>query len=158
KTCPDDQGCANGGCVPACDSAKANKSTIGCDYYAVQPEGSQYGGGCFAVFVANTWKTDVTLSVDYGGTMDTVPSFARIPNGSGQALTLNPLPPSGKLPSGQVAILFLSNTVGGFTGSCPANIGGAMPPHTGTDVSGTAIGKAYHITASAPVVAYDIYP
>src|SRR5262245_19373856 len=31
-TRPPDQGCSSSGCVPACDSAKENKSTIGCDY------------------------------------------------------------------------------------------------------------------------------
>lgn len=39
-TCPGDQGCgANGQCVPACDSAKDNKSSIGCEYYAAPPDG-----------------------------------------------------------------------------------------------------------------------
>src|SRR5258708_8316721 len=33
-TCPPDQGCANGTCIPACDAAVANKSTVGCEYYA----------------------------------------------------------------------------------------------------------------------------
>src|SRR5262249_11672700 len=45
EQCSADQGCANGGCVPACDSAKANKSTIGCEYYLVDPTDS---GSCFA--------------------------------------------------------------------------------------------------------------
>src|SRR5579859_4558556 len=38
KHCPSDQGCdKKGGCVAACDSANVNKSTIGCDYYSVDP-------------------------------------------------------------------------------------------------------------------------
>src|SRR5262245_54511382 len=37
STCPADQGCSATGCVPACDSAKQDKSTIGCEYYAVGP-------------------------------------------------------------------------------------------------------------------------
>ena len=54
STCPPDQGCGVAGCVPACDSAKANKSTIGCDYYSVPPDIISIGGGaCFAAFVAN---------------------------------------------------------------------------------------------------------
>src|SRR5579864_2751579 len=36
-TCPPDQGCGGTGCVAACDAANANKSTIGCDYYSVDP-------------------------------------------------------------------------------------------------------------------------
>src|SRR2546421_573621 len=37
-TCPPDKGCAAGGCVAPCDSAKANKSTFGCDYFSVDPD------------------------------------------------------------------------------------------------------------------------
>ena len=37
-TCPSDQGCTPTGCVEACDAAKANKSSVGCDYYAVNPD------------------------------------------------------------------------------------------------------------------------
>src|SRR5271169_841692 len=33
--CPPDQGCAAGACVPACTAASLNKSSVGCDYYAV---------------------------------------------------------------------------------------------------------------------------
>ena len=156
-TCPMDQGCSGTSCVAACDSAKANKSTIGCDYYSVQPEGSQYGGGCYAVFVANTWNAPVTLTVGIGAT--TYPStagFARIPSGSGQSLTYAALP-NDQIPPGQVAVLFLSSG-GAFPCPASASIGGAVPPHTGTNVSGTTIGDAFHIGASAPVVAYDIYP
>src|SRR4051812_34919567 len=32
STCPPNEGCSSTGCIPACDSATANKSTIGCDY------------------------------------------------------------------------------------------------------------------------------
>src|SRR5262249_18498035 len=58
KTCPSDQGCADGACVPACASAHANKSHIGCDYYGVVPDvHPPYRGSCYAMFVANTWNT-----------------------------------------------------------------------------------------------------
>ena len=36
--CPPDQGCAGTACVAACDSAKANKSTFGCDYFVATPD------------------------------------------------------------------------------------------------------------------------
>jgi hypothetical protein len=153
-TCPSGQGCSGTGCVAACDAAKANKSTIGCDYYSVQPEGSQYQGGCYAVFVANTWNEPVTLTVGIGAsTYSNLSAFVRIPSGSGQALTYAPLP-NNQLPPQQVAILFLSS---GGSVACPASAN-LTTPHSGTNVSGTAIGSAFHITASAPVVAYDIYP
>ncbi len=37
QTCPPDQGCSANGCVPACQSASVNQSTIGCEYFAVNP-------------------------------------------------------------------------------------------------------------------------
>src|SRR5215813_12447080 len=52
-TCPPDQGCSGTGCVAACDSARDNKSNIGCDYYSVDPDVILDGAGaCFAAFVA----------------------------------------------------------------------------------------------------------
>src|SRR6478609_2426805 len=63
--CPPDQGCANGACAPACDAAKANKSSVGCDYYAV-PATDFTGETCFAVYVANTWGSPVTLTASWG--------------------------------------------------------------------------------------------
>jgi hypothetical protein len=38
ETCPPDQGCSADGCVPACESAAANQSTIGCDYFVMGPD------------------------------------------------------------------------------------------------------------------------
>ena len=154
-TCPDDQGCGAGGvCVPACDSAKVNKSSIGCDYYSVDPDIISAGaGGCFAAYIANTWTGPVTLTVERNGQSLNIAPFARIPSGSGQSITYNPLP-GGQLPAGQVAILFLAYS--GFV-TCPAGVTAAV---TGTPafVARTGRGKAFHITASRPVVAYDIFP
>ena len=42
QTCPDDQGCAGGQCVPACQAAGASKGSVGCDY--VVPTPSFYSG------------------------------------------------------------------------------------------------------------------
>src|SRR5688572_25209493 len=36
-TCPPDQGCAAGKCLPACEAAAANKSSVGCDYLVYPP-------------------------------------------------------------------------------------------------------------------------
>src|SRR5690349_3446589 len=66
STCPADQGCANQTCLPACDAAAADKSSIGCDYYAVDPDIIFEGvGGCFAAYIANTWGSPIAISVDY---------------------------------------------------------------------------------------------
>jgi hypothetical protein len=158
KTCPSDQGCAAGACVPACQSAVANESTAGCEYYAQEPDPAG-SGACYAAFIVNTWNAPVTIGVELAGQPLDITKFARVPTGSGQSLTFSPLP-GGQLPAGQVAVLFLSNAPqnGGNLFPCPSNIGGAVPPHIGANVVGTAIGDAYHVTTSAPVAAYDIYP
>lgn len=156
ETCPADQGCGATGCVPACDAAKDNKSTIGCDYYAVAPDIIPEGSGaCFAAYVANTWGSPVTISLERNGQVLDVTQAARIPSGSGQAITYAPLP-GGQLPPGEVAIVFMSR-FGGTLTNCPA---GVTPAYVATDaaVHGTGKGEAFHLSTSAPVVAYDIYP
>jgi hypothetical protein len=146
--CPVDQGCAAGACVPACDAAKANKSSVGCDYYAV-PATDFTGQTCFAVYVANTWGSPVTLTASWGS-QDFTPNlskFAFVPNGSGKNLTYTAIT-NGQVPIGGVAILFLSGA------GCPE------PTATSTDTSaaGTQLTSAFHITGDRPVVLYDIFP
>jgi hypothetical protein len=161
KHCSEGEGCSpTGGCVPACESARVNKSTVGCEYFAVDPatDGSA-DGSCFAAFVANTWTTPVTLSVSYDGKPLDVSGFARTPVGSGAALTYAPLP-GGQLQSGQVAILFLADFAGAtvpYPTRCPAGVSAAF---TSAVASGnkTEILKAFSIGTSAPTVAYDIFP
>jgi IgGFc binding protein len=156
QECPPDQGCGETGCVPACEAAKHNKSTIGCDYYSVAPDILDDGtGACFAAFIANTWGSPIGIAIERAGQAFDVAEAARIPSGSGQSLTYAPLP-GGKLPAGEVAILFLARFGRKLT-SCPAGI---TPAYTTADASlhGTGIGDAFHIVTSAPVVAYDIYP
>jgi hypothetical protein len=74
--------------------------------------------------------------------------------------------PSGGLPPGQVAIVFLAHfdspssvvLAGPPTNTtCPAAVTAA---YTAADaaVHGTGRGHAFHLTTTAPVVAYDIYP
>ncbi len=145
ETCPPDQGCGADGCVPACQAAEENQSTTGCDYWAMAPV--SFGYTCFAAFVANTWGSPVTIEVEYNGAPLPVSSFAFVPQGTGLGLTYAPL--TGALPPGEVAILFLSHTGSG----CPQPVA-----VDGASFDGTAIGEAFHITASAPVVAYDIFP
>ena len=153
--CPDDQGCGAGGlCVPACTSAQQNKSTIGCDYFSVDPDIISAGaGGCFAAYIANTWTGPVTLTADYNGKSLNIANMARIPSGNGQSISYQPLP-GGQLPPGQVAILFLGYS--GFV-ACPQGVTAGV---TGMPsfVARTGRGHAFHITASRPVVAYDIFP
>jgi hypothetical protein len=158
-TCPNDQGCGAGGqCVPACQAAADNKSTVGCDYYSVDLafEGES-DGACLAAYVANTWTTDVTIGLTYKGKTLNAANFARIPVGSGSSLTYQTLP-NGKLPAGKVAILFLadqSGSIGHNQAPCPITAADTTDP-VGSET--TAILDAFHITTDAPVVAYDIWP
>jgi len=166
KTCPDDQGCGpNGTCVPACDSAVDNKSTIGCEYFSVDPDLVKPAqGACFAAYVANTWNAPVSLTVDRGGATFDVSKFARIPSGTGKSLTYAPLT-NGQVQPGEVAILFLAHVAPtdgtNFDIPCPA--GDAQNPIVpaldgDAAVHGSGFGQAFHVTTSAPTVAYDILP
>ena len=146
--CPPDQGCGAGVCVPACTAATANKSSVGCDYYAV-PATDYTGETCLGLYVANTWGSPVTLTVGWGANNYTgaLSSYGYIPTGSGKGMTYTALS-GGQVPVGAVAILFLSGN------GCP------KPTATTTDVSapGTQQTSAFHITADRPVVLYDIFP
>ena len=157
--CPPDQGCSGTMCVPACASATANKSTIGCDYYAVTPDVIDPGqGACFAAFIANTWTTPVTLTVGYGSQTLDPKTFAYIPTGEGMGTTYALLP-GGQIPAGKVAIVFLdANPMSspGLNFACPTGVTAAMTTDSATH--GSSIGTAFHIGTSAPVVAYDIFP
>ena len=154
--CPLDQGCAAGSCIPACDAAAQDKSSIGCDYYAVDPDIITDGAGaCFAAYIANTWGAPISINVERGGTQLPTTAFARVPTGQGQSITYAPLS-GGMLGPNEVAILFLAR-FGTTLTNCPAGI---TPGVTATDaaVHGTGTGSAFHITTSAPIVAYDIFP
>ncbi len=153
KTCPPDQGCGAAGCVPACEAAAENSSSVGCDYYAVAPDaivGSR--GGCFAAYIANTWGGPITITADYDGQTIDMATSARLTSGKGSALAYSALP-NGQLPANDVAIVFLSRNAGI---ACPSSV----TPGVALDgaVHGTVMGHAFHITTSAPSVAYDIYP
>ena len=156
--CPPDQGCGEGGvCVPACESATDNASTFGCDFYSVTPSViAEARGGCFAVMVANTWSSPVTVSADYAGQTINTTAFMFVPNGQGPALTY--APSNGQLQPGQLGIIFLSKYESGdiFQVDCPAGVGNALEMSTQLDATG--IGSAFHITTDRPIVAYDVYP
>lgn len=156
STCAGDMGCGATGCVSACESAKQNKSSIGCDYYAVDPDIiAEAYGACFAAFLTNTWGSPISITVERGGQTLDVSSFAYTPQGTGQSITYAPLQ-GGKLQPGEVAILFLTSLPSAPIGQCPPGVGVGFSGDGATH--GTALGEAFHITTSAPVVAYDIFP
>ncbi len=144
--CPPDQGCAGGTCVPACDAANVNKSSVGCEYYAV-PATDFVGQTCFAAFVSNTWGSPVTVTVDRAGTP--LNNIGYIPAGTGKNITYTPLT-NNSIPAGSVAIFFLSDD----NATCPGNVG----VKGGASTAGTALTDAFHISTNAPVVTATIFP
>ena len=146
KTCPPDQGCAAGACVPACDAARANKSSVGCDYYAV-PATDFVSQTCFAAFVSNTWGSPVTVTINRGA--QTYSNIGYVPQGTGVSITYTPLV-NNQIPAGSVAIFFLSDD----NATCPK----APGLKGGASLAGTAIGDTFHIATDAPVVASTIFP
>jgi hypothetical protein len=154
RSCPDGTGCgAAGQCVAPCEAAASNHSSVGCDYYSFTP----YVNGdpaCFAAFIANTWTSPVSVGVEFDGQTLDVSKSLYVTKGTGAGLTYAPV---AAVPPDQVGILFLANIVNGAaTGQCPSGVTLAYSANPGME--GGGLGSAFHITTSAPVVAYDIYP
>ncbi len=158
QTCMGDQGCGPTGCVPACDAAAANKSSIGCDYYTLPSDSSVSSGSCFAAFVTNTWSTPMKVTLVWKGkSMDATP-FAYQPKGSGNAITYQPIPLAG-IPPNDMAIVFLNNTNenSGLKVNCPGSVKVAVTSENMV-LHGTNMSYAMEIQTSVPAVVYDIYP
>lgn len=162
-TCPDDQGCAAGACVPACQAAAASQGSVGCDFVVATP--SFYANitpPCFAVFLANNWPKDAAVTISYGGTTYDATTFGRVPDGTPSAANWPAIPATG-IASSNLGVLFLSQdptSVNGSPLTCP--ITPAISQTNGTAVyagqTSTGLGQAWHITTSYPVSAYDILP
>jgi hypothetical protein len=161
EVCPEDEACdsTTWTCEPACIAVAHNKSSVGCHYWATKMDMSSIydaQGVCYAAYVANTWTKAVKIDVEYDGVQLAVEDFARIPQGAGPGLTLEPYDGNVGLPPGEVAILFLSGPTGEFVyGKVPCPVTPAIPE---THVIGTGIGNSFFIAADVPVVAYQINP
>jgi hypothetical protein len=164
ETCPPDQGCAGGKCVPACQAAAAAKGTIGCDFMVATPSFyPSIAPPCFAVFIANNWGKAVTIQVTRAGTSYDSTRFGLIPSAGAPETSWAPISATG-VPTGQVGILFMSqdpSSVNGTPLTCP--IAPAISATGGTAVftdsaSATGMGEAWHIVTDVPVTAYDILP
>lgn len=163
ETCPSDQACFDGACIPACEAVALLQGTVGCDFWAPTPPflgnggGSALSGPCFAVFLANAWNGPANISVTWGGQPIDVGAHGRIPKANGNMITYEPIPPGG-LPPDEVAILFLSHKPGSNNGGnsleCPVQPAILQD----TAVHGSGIGQAFHVVSDVPVSAYDINP
>jgi hypothetical protein len=164
-TCPNDQGCAAGACVPACQAAAASQGSVGCDFVVATP--SFYPGiapPCFAVFLANNWPLDSAVKITRGSSSYDAATFGRVPNGSSNAAGWPAIPSTG-IASSNVGVLFLSSDPTAGNGVTPMTcpITPAVATTAGAAVwtgnqSATGVGTAFHITTSVPVSAYDIMP
>ncbi|MBW2522590.1 MAG: IgGFc-binding protein [Deltaproteobacteria bacterium] len=167
ETCGPDEGCYRGDCLPACEAAAAQGTSVGCEFYvptppftgAGWPGTDHYGlyGACHAMFVANGWHRPAKLTLRYEGQVIDVSDHARIPTGSVPYPTYEPLPASG-LPPGEVAIVFLSHDPeannSGIGLTCPVT-----PAMTeATAVFWTGRGFAFELASDTPITAYDILP
>ena len=165
ETCLPDELCGAGQCMAPCDAASANKSSVGCDYWAATLDAMGGGfGGCFVAFVANTWKTPVHIDASFAGAAIDVGAHARIPKGNGLSITYEPYDPALGLPPGEVAILFLANDPSphgtwSAPAACPvpAAVGLDAHVHWGMNL-GTGRSHAFHVTTDRPVVAYQMLP
>ena len=138
--CPADEVCRSGTCVDACDAAREDLSTVGCEYYAVDLDNeysdfSNVAAQQFAVVLAN--PADVTVSVEvhqndapYGSSS---PSESLVGTWTIGPQSLTRI----DLPQREVDGSFLGNNEG-----------------PGTFLSG----QAYYIETNFPVVAYQFNP
>ncbi|HTR53686.1 MAG TPA: IgGFc-binding protein [Kofleriaceae bacterium] len=170
QTCPNDQGCAAGMCVPACQAAAASQGSVGCDFVVATPSYlPNFDGGpivppCFAVFLANNWPLDSVVTITRGGASYDAATFGRVPNGTVDAASWPAVPSTG-IASSNVGVLFLSAdtsaAVGTSSPACPItpaiDAAGGAAVYNGSN-SDSGIGTAFHITTSMPVSAYDILP
>jgi hypothetical protein len=166
ETCPNDQGCAAGACVPACQAAAASQGSVGCDFVVATP--SFFPGitpPCFAVFLANNWPIDSVVTVSRSGMTYDPATFGRVPDGTANAASWPPIPATG-VASSNVGVIFLGSDPNSSNGpenptTCPVTpavaVANGSAVYSGTAAS-TGIGSAFHVTTSVPVSAYDILP
>ena len=145
----------------ACQAAEANHSSVGCDYYAVDMDAAMGPpmDACFTIFVANTSRDNVHMTVHFGTSQLNLATFAKLPVGTGQSLTYAAYDPVAGLPPGKVAIIFAAYAPGGG-GPLMPNVACPVPAAVGTDaqLSGTGLGTAFHVVTDLPVVAYQMLP
>ena len=163
EVCPPDQGCLEGQCVPACDAAAGAQGSIGCDYwvptspfYANGSPGAGQSGPCHALLVANTWDRPAMIELERDGVSYDAHLVTRIPSGITTTTTYDPLPANG-IPTGQVAVVFLSHRPGvnNLTSlECPI----APAVLADTAAHGTSQGTAFSFHSDTPVQVYDIIP
>jgi hypothetical protein len=155
-----------GGGMNACLGG-GSTSSVGCEYFAVMMDGGFAAyNGCYVVFLVNTNKAPAHFTVSFDDVPIDLSQFAKIPQGAGRSITYGAYDPAAGLPEGQVAIAFLAGIPmaepGGGPGQANPNAPVACPVlpalNSLTQVHGSGIGRAFHIVADEPVVAYQMLP
>ena len=164
--CPPGTACYNGDCEEMCVAAGLSQGSIGCEYYIPTPafynnqagQNGTFDGTCHAVMIANGWDTPASLELSFMGQDFDYAPYARVPQGIGNNVVYQPIPPEG-LPPGQVAILFLSHNTdaqnGGNPLTCPVT---PAIVNQDTVAFGTSSFEAWEMISDTPVTVYDILP
>ncbi|MBX7079795.1 MAG: IgGFc-binding protein [Nannocystaceae bacterium] len=162
EACAADEGCLDGQCVAACAAASGAKGSMGCEFviptsaFVFNGTPVSQAGPCHALLVSNPWDRPAQLQLSRGGDSLDVESVARVPDGIGVGTTYGALPNDG-IPSGQVAVVFLSHKPGTNNGTsleCP--ITPAVLEDTAPN--GSDMGVAFELVSDTPIQVYDIIP
>jgi hypothetical protein len=168
-----------------CAAAAKTPGNAGCSFYAAQPP--IYLQSCYAMFVVNPGTQPAKLTLERAGTTFDLGHVARVPRGSGDALSYAPFDAAAGLAPGDVALIFLAGQpspqpgppamlppgvrpptipVGLQVAYCPYGVTPALAATTEAGRGGTAVrptwttatGQAFHLASDRPVVTYDINP
>ncbi|MCP4445035.1 MAG: hypothetical protein GY811_06775 [Myxococcales bacterium] len=165
ETCPIDEGCSEGACIPACEAAAKSEGNVGCDFYVSTPHFyTPVAPPCFAAFVTNNWGSAAGITMTRDGLVYDVAQFGRIADGATTEAQWASVPSTG-LPENEVAVLFLSqdpSSVNFTPLTCPVppavSTGGGTAAGFGSPAATSTMGKAWRIQTDVPVSLYDILP
>lgn len=160
ETCPAEQGCANGACVPACESAASIQANFGCQF--VVPTPPAYPPAlppCFAVFLANTWGHPSKVTLSRGGVDLDVSGALRLATPGVAPKDWPPVPAEG-IPADGVGVLFLSSDPNAIMPENQVPLTCPFTPavNASTVIKGSGRGQAFTIGSDVPLTAYDILP
>ncbi len=132
--------CTDGRCGDPCAVPEGARGYLGCEYWATQTPNSQLDPAfSFAVALANPQSFPVTVRIS-GGALTSMVTEELAPG----AVRAVPLP----------WVRGLVQSSPGNMGCMPGGTCRGWPPAT----TGTVVGGAYHVVATAPVAAYQFNP
>jgi hypothetical protein len=145
-----------------CTSAAENMTSVGCDFYLVEPDASPSGaptvneGACWAALVANAWTEPLAMWFEQGNNPTSIDAStaAYIPIRTTNGIDYQPLSVYGDLlPPNKMAVVFISSDTG--SPQCPKD-----PRFSNGDfaVQGTGRRNALRLRTTQPAAIYDVYP